>query len=114
MRPVPAVRRPHASVLIATLALFLLAAPALAAKPIAGCPTGPGDTGTADITAWQLWDQATFEAAVIATGGDPTGVYDEGDKNGDGKLCILVQVLPNDASGNDTWFVSKDNTSAAR
>lgn len=31
------------------------------------------------------------------------------DKNRDEVLCDMKQILPNDASGSDTWFVSHDN-----
>lgn len=101
------------SLLLASLALLLLAGPALAGRPIGGCPPGPTDTGTADIGAFVLWDASTFAAATAAAGGDPgviPGVYAQFDKNLDGNLCVQVQVLPNDASGNDTWFVPMDNT----
>jgi hypothetical protein len=36
------------------------------------------------------------------------------DRNADGIICVITQVLPNDASGNDIWFVAPDNNSAAR
>ncbi len=58
-----------------------------------------------------------LRSAIAATGGDPAqadGEFARFDRNDDGLLCTMTQVLPNDASGNDTWFVSRDNNSAAK
>ena len=60
---------------------------------------------------------AELRAAIAATGGDPAqadGEFAHSDRNGDRVLCTMTQVLPNDASGFDTWFVSRDNIAAAR
>jgi hypothetical protein len=55
--------------------------------------------------------------AIAETGGDPAqaeGEFALHDRDGDGVICTMTQVLPNDASGADTWFVSRDDTAAAR
>lgn len=106
------------SIGLACVAVAFTAGAVLAVgRPTAGCPVGPADTGTATIAAWEAWDSATFAAALEDAGfssADAGAVYDKEDKNDDGILCVEVQELPNDASGSDIWFVSKDNTSQAR
>ena len=57
-----------------------------------------------------------LRAAIAGTGGDPAQAdaeFAHSDRNGDGVLRTMTQVLPNDASGFDTWFVSPDNIAAA-
>ena len=80
------------------------------------CPVGAGQTGTATIGAWEAMDETTLAAAMQAAGGDPSQAaaeFAKYDRNGDDYLCVMTQVLPNDASGFDTWFVSRDNNTSA-
>lgn len=90
---------------------------AASAAPRAGCPVGPKETGTASIGAFELLDLQEFVAIHEAAGFDAastTDVFEGVDKNDDGLACVMTQVLPNDASGSDTWFVSMDNVARAR
>jgi hypothetical protein len=60
---------------------------------------------------------AMLEEAIANTGGDPAqaaGEFARHDRNADGLVCTITQVLPNDASGSDTWFVSRDNITGAK
>jgi hypothetical protein len=80
------------------------------------CPVGAGQTGTASIGAWEAMDEATLAAAMQAAGGDPSQAaaeFAKYNRNGDSYLCVMTQVLPNDASGFDTWFISRDNNTNA-
>lgn len=97
---------------LAGIALLVMATAAFAASPYAGCSVGPGPAGGSTIEAWQLMNEQTLADAVEASGFDPAEaalIFAKEDKNNDGNLCVMVQVLPNDASGSDTWFVSHDN-----
>ena len=101
-------------VLVGVLTLGTATA-ALAAPPHSGCPTGPSGVGGSTIGAWQPMTLAELRLAIAATGGDPAqadGEFARNDRNGDGTVCTMTQVLPNDASGDDTWFVSRDNIAA--
>ena len=101
----------------ASLATLLTAGAALAAPPHTGCPAGPNGAGGSTIGSWELMDLEDLAAAIEATGGDPAQAEQEfarQNRNGDEFVCTMTQVLPNDASGSDIWFVSRDNTSAAR
>ena len=101
----------------AVLATFLTAGAALAAPPHSGCPAGPSGAGRSTIGMWELMTVEDLAAAIEATGGDPAQAEQEfalHNRNGDELICTMTQVLPNDASGSDIWFVSRDNTSAAR
>ena len=105
-------RRLIAILVVVGLIMVVLATGALAASPYAGCPVGPSGTGGSTIGGWELWDEVTTADALVAGGLDPAEaslVFEEVDKNNDGLLCVMVQVLPNDASGFDTWFVYHDN-----
>ncbi|MDP8904080.1 MAG: hypothetical protein M3N29_01975 [Chloroflexota bacterium] len=100
------------NIALAGLVATLMATGASAASPHTGCPVGPGGAGGSTIAAWQPMNETTLAAAIAGAGFDPTeaaAVFEAGDRNHDGLLCVLVQTLPNDASGSDTWFVSKDN-----
>jgi hypothetical protein len=106
---------PRILLLVGVLTLGTATA-ALAAPPHDGCPAGPSGGGST-IGAWEPMTPAMLVAAIIASGGDPAGAEAEfarHDRNDDKILCVMTQVLPNDASGNDTWFVTRDNNSAAR
>jgi hypothetical protein len=95
-----------------SLANVISAAGASAASPFAGCPVGPTSAGGSTIGAWQLMDEATLGAALLAAGVDPANaapILARDDKNGDGRICVMTQLLPNDASGSEVWFVSHDN-----
>ena len=90
---------------------------ALAAPPHDGCPVGPSGRGGSTIGPWEPMTMLELAMAISATGGDPAqaaGEFARNDRNGDGLVCTMTQLLPNDASGNDTWFVSRDNLAAAR
>ncbi len=103
-----------AAVGITAMAVFSVGAGA--APTHDACPVGPGQTGTSTIGEWEKMDEATLAAAIEEGGGDPTqaaGEFAKRDRNGDGYLCVMTQVLPNDASGFDTWFVSRDNNANA-
>jgi hypothetical protein len=97
---------------LVSLAMLVMATGALAASPYAGCPVGPGAGGGSTIGAWQVMDEPTLADAIEACGFEPAEaalIFAKEDKNNDGRLCVMVQVLPNDASGSDTWFVPHDN-----
>jgi len=90
---------------------------AASAAPRAGCPVGPADSGSSTIGPFVLMDLAAFLAAGEAIGGDPeelTVAFETTDKNDDGLACVMTQLLPNDASGSDTWLVHVDNVARAR
>ena len=102
------------SLALATVMAVLIASSAFAARPIAGCPAGPGETGTADIDAWRPMTEQQLRDAVALAGGDPdtaSAEFDRYDTNADGILCVMQQILPNDASGATTFYVSHDNNS---
>ncbi len=105
-------RRLIAILVVVGIVMVVLATGALAASPYAGCSVGPSGTGGSTIGGWELWDEATLGDAQVAAGFDLEGYsaeFDKQDNNNDGTLCVMVQVLPNDASGSDTWFVTHDN-----
>ena len=94
-----------------TMAVTLTTA-VLAAPPHRGCPVGADYAGGSTIGAWRLMDQAEFAAAIAAEGYDPAiaaSYFAAGDKNDDGKLCVMPQTLPNEASGDDTYWLLHDN-----
>ena len=99
------------------LASVALATGASAASPNAGCSVGPTSKGTSAIGPWRLLNESALASELAAAGIDPSlaaGEFVKSDKNGDGQLCVMTQVLPNDASGNTTWFVSHDNNARAK
>ena len=105
-------RRLTAVVVLVGLAMTMLATGALAASPFRGCPVGPGFNGGSTIGPWQLIDQPTLADALEDSGLDPAGaevLLANSDKNGDGLICVMIQTLPNSASGGDTFFVNRDN-----
>ena len=68
------------------------------------------------IGAWDEWNQPTLEAFMAAAGGNPAeaaDVFAFNDRNHDGLLCVMTQVLPNDASGFTTFFIPRDNIATA-
>ena len=108
-------------ILSAVLGLVMVAASgsaALASPPHAGCGVGPNDAGPSAINGWQLWDEPTLAGEIEASFGNGAAsaamIFASEDRNGDGMLCVMKQVLPNDASGATTWFVSADNTANAK
>ena len=93
-----------------------LAASAGAAPKHTGCPTGPGQSGNTGNSAWQLMDEPTLDAAIEGSGGGPDDAaanFAKNNKNGDAYLCVMPQVLPNDASGASEFYVIRDNTANA-
>ena len=105
-------RRLTLAIALGALVTVMFAGTAWAASPHRGCSVGPVNAGNSTIGAWELMDETTLAAATEASGFDPEIVADifaKEDRNGDGLLCVMTQVLPNDASGSDTWFVSHDN-----
>ena len=103
---------------LALLSVLMLgtATAALAAPPHVGCPVGPSRGGST-IGPWEPMTIEMLESAIAATGGDPAqaeGEFALHNRNGDEIICTITQILPNDASGSDTWFVSRDNTAAAK
>ena len=108
--------------LLLTMGLLSVASvpTALAAPPHSGCGQGPGEgTGSAN-GAWELWDEEIYDAALLefSDGEDPgftaADVFAEDDRNRDGHLCVMIQMLPNDASGSDVYFLAHDNTARGR
>ncbi len=88
---------------------------ALAAPPHGGCPVGPS-SGNSTIGPWELMTVEMLATAIAETGGDPAqaeGLFPKTNRNGDQFVCTMTQILPNDASGSDTYFVIRDNTAAA-
>ena len=97
---------------LVVLVVLVMATGALAASPYAGCSVGPSGVGGTTIGGWEFMDEAALADAIEASGFDPAEaslIFAKQEKNDDGTLCVMVQVLPNDASGSDTWFVSHDN-----
>ncbi|HSM44557.1 MAG TPA: hypothetical protein VK969_06020 [Acidimicrobiia bacterium] len=105
-------RRLTSMLALVALMTTLFAGAALGAPPHGGCPVGPVNAGNSTIGAWERMDETTLAAATAASGFDPgivADIFAKEDRNGDGLLCVMTQVLPNDASGSDIWFVSHDN-----
>jgi hypothetical protein len=101
---------------IAVTAMAWLTIGASAAPPHDGCPVGPGGSGQTINSAWMLMDELALDAAIEAAGGGPNdaaATFAANNRNGDAYLCVLRQVLPNDASGFTTFFVSRDNIANA-
>jgi hypothetical protein len=110
-------RRLTLATALGALITVMFASAALAASPHRGCSVGPVDAGNSTIGSWELMDEATFAEAIEDSGFDPSlaaAIFETEDRNGDGLLCVMTQVLPNDASGSDTWFVSHDNNAPGR
>lgn len=108
-------------ILSALLGLAMVAASGsavLASPPHTGCGVGPNDAGRSTINGWQLWDEPTLAGEIEAAYGDgaasAAAIFGSDDRNGDGMLCIMKQVLPNDASGATVFFVYSDNTATAK
>ncbi len=108
-------------VVLGLLIVVALAPGALAAPPNDGCGVGPGEAGNSTIGAWELWDQATLATNLVELQGFDEDVaevvaeeefeaWDRNVENGDGLMCFMIQRLPNDATGQDTWFIFVDNT----
>lgn len=105
-------RRLTAIAVFVVLAMTVLATGALGAPPHRGCPVGPTSAGSSTIGAWQLMDQATLAAAMEASGGPSSNaeaIVAKNDRNADGLVCVMTQLLPNTASGFDTWYIGIDN-----
>ena len=106
---------PRSLVLVGVLMLGTATA-AMAAPPHVGCPVGPTGGGST-IGAWELLTLEMLETATAETGGDPAQAeaeFTKANRNGDEFVCTMTQILPNDASGFDTWFITRDNTAAAK
>ena len=104
-------------VLLALVAVLLatagIASAAMAQSPHTGCPEGAGHAGGSTIGGWELW---TF-ADMLATFEDPAAAqaeWDRHNRNNDDYVCVMEQVLPNDASGDDTWYLARDNNVPTR
>ena len=107
---------PRSLILVGVLTLATATA-ALAAPPHRGCPVGPSGVGGSTIGAWERMTLAELRDAIALTGGDPAQAdveFARHNRNDDEFVCTMIQVLPNDASGADTWFVSRDNTTAVK
>ena len=105
-------RRLTSMLALVALMTTLFAGAALGAPPHGGCPVGPVNAGNSTIGAWERMDEESFADAIEDSGFDPAlaeAVFETEDRNRDGFLCVMIQTLPNDASGSDTWFVSHDN-----
>ena len=82
------------------------------------CPVGPGENGGSTIGAWEKMTQAALEGALAAAGYSgaeaiAAEIFAKENKNDDDYLCVMPQVLPNDASGETEFFVSRDNNANA-
>lgn len=105
-------RRVAVTFALVVTAALATAGGAFAASPYSGCSVGPVGAGGSTIGSWELFDESALATALETAGYDPAftaGEFESNDKNGDGLLCVMTQVLPNDASGNTTFFVSHDN-----
>jgi hypothetical protein len=105
-------RRVVLGLVVGALVSTIFAGAAMAASPYRGCSVGPVGAGSSTIGSWDLMDEEALAAATAASGFDPgivADIFAKEDRNGDGFLCVMTQILPNDASGSDTWFVSHDN-----
>ena len=88
----------------------------------------PGDSTTCQqgadnerVGAWEEWSTTDVEAFLRDLAADRPWITEEmiqarlaeimgfNDHNGDGKLCVMVQYHPNDASGTDTVWTLLDN-----
>lgn len=115
-------RRIVVSMVVMALGVVGSAATAFGAPPNVACAVGPGGVGATTIGGWEAWTQGDYAWQLEMTGfadadgaaAIAAGVYGKEDRNGDGTLCVMRQVLPNDASGYDTWLVSHDNTAKGR
>lgn len=110
-----AVRRITAFIAACAMTLTTASA-AVAAPPYTGCAVGPNFAGSSMLGSWELMDETEFAAALVSVGYDPALAPSQiaaNDKNGDGLVCVMPQTLPNEASGNDSFFVLHDNTQAA-
>jgi hypothetical protein len=105
---------------VAALAVVAMAGSvsASAAPKHRGCGVGPGEGGNTTIGAWELMLETELAGAFASIGHpDAEGIaeafFAKNDKNGDGLLCVMPQVLPNEASGDDEFFVAHDNNANA-
>ena len=101
---------------VAVTAMAWLAVGASAAPPHDGCPVGPGGNGKTGNGAWILMNESALDAAMEAAGGGPddaAAAFAANNRNDDAYLCVMRQVLPNDASGFTTFFVYRDNIANA-
>lgn len=96
--------------------------PAAAAPPHDGCPVGPRplEAGPGPLGEWMGWTLWSIEDLAAASVGQFPGTIEQLeqhlaslDDNGDGQVCAMKQVLPNDASGATTWWLPMDNRSNA-
>jgi hypothetical protein len=107
------VRRVLLSLVAVLIATASLASAALAGSPHTGCPVGAGHAGGSTIGGWELWTLGD----MVATFDDPAAAEAEfarHNRNNDDFVCVMEQVLPNDASGDDTWYIARDNNVPAR
>lgn len=109
------------SVVAATVAVIAMAGfsvSAGAAPKHDGCPVGPGENGGSAIGAWERMIEAELARALEAaeyTGAAETAaaIFAKEDKNDDYFVCVMPQVLPNDASGETEFFLIHDNNANA-
>lgn len=109
-------RRISHGLALASIVTLLMAGVATAAPPNTGCPNGPPvqQGGPATVIAWRLMDAALLQEL---SGASEEAIADEfatHDRNDDGLLCVLTEVLPNDASGAFEWFTPVDNVARGR
>ena len=96
-------RRRVVLVLLLTTLISAISPLAQATPPHHGCPVGPVDAGSSTIGRWELLDESglppEYADAILASA----------DRNGDGWVCLMTQILPNDASGDTEWLIARDN-----
>lgn len=96
------------------LATAVMASAATAAtQPNADCPLGARGAGGSTISGWELWTLADV-AETIDDPAAAAATFDQYNRNNDDYICVLTQVLPNDASGSDIWYFGRDNTVPSR
>jgi hypothetical protein len=75
------------------------------------------NSGGSSIGDWRLLSEAEFAAELASGGFDPAEaavIFATEDRNQDDLLCVMKQILPNDSSGSDTWYVSHDNNARSK
>jgi hypothetical protein len=90
----------------------VLASPALSEPPFNECAVGsqPSQDGNSE---WMLSAASDFEARGFDSSVIP-GLLAKDDSNGDGRLCVMAQILSNDAPGFSTYYILHDNPQRRR
>jgi len=106
--------RPVIPSLFLAAMLIVVATPALAAKPDAGCGSVPSGW---HVVTLQEWLEATEAAGLDIPAQDEQAFRDglaaKSDKNDDGLVCMKL-FQPTLTGNTDPWFFNgKDNTAAA-